>query len=754
MYESGETAAGLLYIVMEFVDGVDVARLLARQGALTVQEALAVTAEVCDALQYAHDCGIVHRDIKPSNIMVGAHGEVKVADFGLAKVTAASGETLGLTRSGTALGTLHFMASEALTLGAAVDHRADIYAVGVMFYQMLTGHLPQGMFQLPSKRVPGIDSRFDAVIVRALCDDREARYQQAAEITAELASIASTPASRAEQPHRRPPLAPPLLPRPTSAHQAPHAVKPNTSLWLTALILVAGGIGIWWLATYGFSEEQAAETAVPAVVLTPVVSPTPVIIAPSSPTVPNTIPPPPPKALPSAPTPSTPTTAPASPPDHTPALTSMAVTAPDLQQSHSWRDTTGRDLQAIFRGIEGSAVRLETGGKLYRVELSRLTTASQAQARQLQATLPAAVLPAVNSTSTLPPMYANRCAPSARAARLLKQGGSPAIDTAISKGLKWLDARQNKDGSWGTEQQAACTAMALQCHLARCDSFDATPQGLALSKGLLFLLELAAKNKHGLLSADWQGGGAMTGAYEHAIASAALGEAFIHTSGSSQQPPQLRDTFMRAVQLIIDQQNERGAWIAGGKVIVYDQSSIKEDLALSNWHFQALRVARDSGLPFADLNACIDRAISYILYKQTPDGGFGLNSRERPYNQWHLSGGAIAGLQLLAPQTNAGPIRQGLLFLRGSVTAEPHDWMANCDLYDWRLETDACFLAGGSEWTFYREQVFPAVLRAQAADGSFKAGKTDWAASGVTDPIHRQCLCLLILEVAHRLHTP
>ncbi len=191
-------AAPLLYIVMEFVEGTDVAKMIAAQKRLHSEHAMAITAHVCDALAYAHERGIIHRDIKPANIMVGYDGVVKVADFGLAKVSASGGETLGLTQSGMAMGTLHFMAPEALMLGSAVDHRADIYAVGVMLYQMLTGKLPHGMFELPSIRVQGLDPRYDGIIARAMREDRDLRYQSAREMRHDLDGILTQPVQRVE----------------------------------------------------------------------------------------------------------------------------------------------------------------------------------------------------------------------------------------------------------------------------------------------------------------------------------------------------------------------------------------------------------------------------------------------------------------------------------------------------------------------------------------------------------------------------
>jgi serine/threonine protein kinase len=150
VYDFGETADGLLYIVMEFIEGTDVSRMIAKQKRLHTEHAMAITAHVCDALAYAHERGIIHRDIKPANIMVGYDGVVKVADFGLAKMTSSGESRPDAERHGDGHAALH--GPRGAHARHRVDHRADIYAVGVMLYQMLTGKLPQGMFEMPSCR--------------------------------------------------------------------------------------------------------------------------------------------------------------------------------------------------------------------------------------------------------------------------------------------------------------------------------------------------------------------------------------------------------------------------------------------------------------------------------------------------------------------------------------------------------------------------------------------------------------------------
>ncbi|MDP1590931.1 MAG: protein kinase, partial [Prosthecobacter sp.] len=198
VYDFGTNAAGQLYFAMEYVDGSDVSQMIAAQGKLPPEHALAITAHVCDALQAAHELGIVHRDIKPANVLLNMKGQVKVADFGLAKVEDPGQH--GLTKTGYAMGTPDFVAPEALMLGTAIDGRADLYAVGVMLYQMLTGNVPRGAFRPASVLVPGIDPRFDAIIMKAMQHDRSDRHQSAAELRRELDVILTVPFVRNDAP--------------------------------------------------------------------------------------------------------------------------------------------------------------------------------------------------------------------------------------------------------------------------------------------------------------------------------------------------------------------------------------------------------------------------------------------------------------------------------------------------------------------------------------------------------------------------
>jgi serine/threonine protein kinase len=201
VYDFGETANGQLYFVMEFVDGMDVFQYLHQHGGKLPQEsALTITAHVLDALDYAHSHGIVHRDIKPANILLNHEGRVKIADFGLAKKFGehADPSTSALTIANVAVGTPDFVAPEALDSDQTPDHRADLYAVGVMLYQMLTGKLPRGNFQWPSELDGGIDERLDEIVSKAMANNPEHRYQSAAAVRADLDLVLSQPLVRVE----------------------------------------------------------------------------------------------------------------------------------------------------------------------------------------------------------------------------------------------------------------------------------------------------------------------------------------------------------------------------------------------------------------------------------------------------------------------------------------------------------------------------------------------------------------------------
>ncbi|OHE89611.1 MAG: hypothetical protein A3G75_05400 [Verrucomicrobia bacterium RIFCSPLOWO2_12_FULL_64_8] len=177
----------LYYFVMEFVEGVNLRSLLHHKQ-IKPEQALAIVPRLCEALEYAHEQGVVHRDIKPENIMLDKRGEPKIADFGLAKIVKGDrGRTL-VTQTQTVMGTVDYMAPEQREATKTADHRSDIYSLGVVLYEMLTGDLPIGRFAVPSKKAQ-IDARLDGVVLRALEYEPELRFQHASELGKEVSRI-------------------------------------------------------------------------------------------------------------------------------------------------------------------------------------------------------------------------------------------------------------------------------------------------------------------------------------------------------------------------------------------------------------------------------------------------------------------------------------------------------------------------------------------------------------------------------------
>ncbi len=191
IYDFGHTADGIAYLIMEYVDGINLREAI-ESGGIDANEALDLVVTICRALKYAHSKGIVHRDIKPENILLGEDGSLKVVDFGIAKIFDESVRTPTLTATRQVLGSLHYLAPEHLESPQQVDHRVDLYALGVVFYELLTGQLPLGRYEPPSSVCGTADPRLDRLVLKMLSRRPEQRYQTAAELDADLGEILAT----------------------------------------------------------------------------------------------------------------------------------------------------------------------------------------------------------------------------------------------------------------------------------------------------------------------------------------------------------------------------------------------------------------------------------------------------------------------------------------------------------------------------------------------------------------------------------
>jgi predicted Ser/Thr protein kinase len=243
VHDFGESD-GLFYLVMEYVDGANL-RYVLQDGPLDPARALAVVPQICEALQYAHEEGIVHRDIKPENILLDKKGRVKIADFGLAKLLGRPRAAFTLTGTHQVMGTLDYMAPEQRQRPQEVDHRADIYSLGVVFYEMLTGELPLGRFAPPSQ-VARVDARLDPVVFRALEREPQRRYQRASQVKSDVESI------RGGRPMPVPWSPEPSAPVAAAAVDQFQIVGPAAGLLLTGVI----GLLFWTIfGVIGFAME-------------------------------------------------------------------------------------------------------------------------------------------------------------------------------------------------------------------------------------------------------------------------------------------------------------------------------------------------------------------------------------------------------------------------------------------------------------------------------------------------------------------
>ena len=292
IYDRGE-AEGTYYIAMEFLDGRSLKELVVARGPLPIGDAIQFTRQVLGALRFAHRKGVVHRDIKPHNVMADGDGRLKVTDFGIARAGVSQ-----MTEAGSIIGTAQYLSPEQAR-GAAVDQRSDLYSVGILLYEMLTGTVPFtgespveiAMKHLsdtprpPSLQRPEIPPDLDMVVLRALAKNPDDRFQTAEEMDAELDRVAQGVGVTAETADAAtavlsgatlsnaptaivPPRRPPTAARPSYRYADPPARRRPFWPWLLALLLVvlAGVAGVYAYGQIQDSLGSSATTSVPFVV--------------------------------------------------------------------------------------------------------------------------------------------------------------------------------------------------------------------------------------------------------------------------------------------------------------------------------------------------------------------------------------------------------------------------------------------------------------------------------------------------------
>jgi serine/threonine protein kinase len=249
IYEVDETLEGQLYIAMAFYDGETLEERIFR-GPLPYREAIEITLQMAQGLARAHESGIIHRDIKPANIILTRRGEVKIVDFGLAKLAG----QVGLTRTGSSLGTPTYMSPEQAD-GKPVDIRTDVFSLGVLLYEMVTGRKPfsgdhpEAIIHsllhdepvAPGKIVPGLPQALERVIAGCLAKDRNDRYPSCQVLIAALQPLLESGAEVTILPGTKPPAPE----RGEPPWRQPRVVLAALGLLLFLLLLAWGGAWLW-----------------------------------------------------------------------------------------------------------------------------------------------------------------------------------------------------------------------------------------------------------------------------------------------------------------------------------------------------------------------------------------------------------------------------------------------------------------------------------------------------------------------------
>ena len=339
----------------------------------------------------------------------------------------------------------------------------------------------------------------------------------------------------------------------------------------------------------------------------------------------------------------------------------------------------------------------------------------------------------------IPESMRKRCSKEDRLARLSENGGTPACEEAVLKGLRWLKANQNPDGSWGKTDKNAMTGLALLAYFGHCETPLSEEFGDSCMKAIVNLVNVGMKNK-GVLTPIMN----QNAPYEHAIATYALGEAATFCKELKVDIPSLMDVTEKAGQFIIDNQNENGGWS-------YSYLKIKGhvDTSVVGWQLQALKACSHSGIKYKGMNSSITKGLKYLIQMQNENGGFGYlgpgPSGEKKYMP--LTAVGVLCHQMWG-KGSSSEVRNGLKYIKENTK---FDWnTANSDLYCHYYESQAMMQAGGSNWKFYNDLFRDQLLNNQNPDGSWKAPSFSGHGQTPGNDIYRNTLCVLMLEVYYR----
>ena len=339
---------------------------------------------------------------------------------------------------------------------------------------------------------------------------------------------------------------------------------------------------------------------------------------------------------------------------------------------------------------------------------------------------------------SIPTDLRKRCSKEDRIARLQEMGGNPLAEDVVEKGLKWLKATQNADGSWTGKNKSAMTGFAVLAYLGRCETPLSEKYGESCLRGITWLVNLGMKTD-GKLSTDladkhWP--------YEHAIASYAICEATTFCNQLNIHVPGLTEVATKATEHILANQHSS----SGGWDYAYDSTGKRGgDLSIAAWHVQALKAAHHTGLEFHGMTSAKNAALKYAESLQNENGGFGYSGKNAPAGggeYFTMTGGGVLGLQMWG-KGNSSAVRKGAKYILENSRFDYDSEDSN--LYAHYYESQVLMNRGGSEWQAYNAMFRDQLITSQNPDGSWKAngGKQ-------FEPHYRNCLNILMLEVYYR----
>jgi hypothetical protein len=330
-----------------------------------------------------------------------------------------------------------------------------------------------------------------------------------------------------------------------------------------------------------------------------------------------------------------------------------------------------------------------------------------------------------------------RCSKQDRIQRLKDNGGTPACEDAVVKGLNWLRTHQAADGSWGS-QKAAMTGLALLAYFGHCETPQSMEFGDTTFKGITYLVDLGMKN-NGRLATN----GDISGqpfCYEHAIATYALAEAATFCKEFKVAVPNLMEITEQAGQFIIDNQNANGGWAYN-----YARSAGHTDVSVTGWQIQALKACSHTGIKFRRLMPSVNNGLKYLATCQNDIGAFGYTGPPAAGSYYPLTGVGVLCNQMWGKR--GAEVSKGVRAIAKFTEFEYAG--ASGNLYQHYYESQAMMQRGGSEWRRYNDLFRDQILNNQNDDGSWKIPGGKAIASG-GEPVYNTSLCILMLEVYYR----